>query len=319
MRPDVPSGGGAGLCLDAASALSVGARANQEDAVVADFSRGNDFGFAVLADGMGGHASGEVASKIVVTEVFSELMLQRNDPKGFFGDMTGALRRAAEAANACLKAHVAMNPGAEGMGATLIAPVIEADRLHWISIGDSPLYLYRDGHLRQLNQDHSMAPEIDHLAERGELSPEEARNHPERNVLTSALFGQPIPRIDCPEDPFRLRPGDVVIAASDGLQFLEPAEIEAVLRAHPFSRSDQLADHLIAALEALGDPEQDNVSMSVIRVLADEPAARMPEAFAPLSVPEEPAWSLKHLVHTSRRILAGPEGGAPRAAHPNEG
>lgn len=307
------------LSIDAASALSVGARSSQEDAVVADFTRGNDFGFAVLADGMGGHASGEVASKIVVTEVFSELMLQRNDPAGFFGDMAGALRRAAEAANACLKAHVAVNPQAEGMGATLIVPVIDADRLHWISIGDSPLYLFRDGRLRQLNQDHSMAPEIDHLASVGELSAEEARNHPERNVLTSALFGQPIPRIDCPAEPFRLRPGDIVIAASDGLQFLANAEIEGLLRAHPFSRSDQLADLLIAAVEELADPEQDNVSMTVIRVLCDDPAARAARAFAPVAAAPEPSWALRQLVHTSRRFLSGPEGGTAGAARPNEG
>lgn len=317
MKDDVPRP----FCLDAASALSRGGRAYQEDAVVADFSRGTDFGFAVLADGMGGHASGEVASKIVVTEVFSELMLQRNDLTGFQADVAGALRRAAEAANACLKAHVAINPETGGMGATLVAPVILGDCLHWISVGDSPLLLYRDGQLRQLNQDHSMAPEIDHLARMGEISAEEARNHPERNVLTSVLFGEPIPRVDCPDDGFALLPGDIVIVASDGLQFLSDAQIGALLRAHPLCRSDQLADLLIEALDALGDPDLDNVAMTVIRVLAAEkPALASLRAMPPCAAPRgENGWSLRNIVHGSKRLLGGPEGGAPRAAYPNEG
>lgn len=307
------------FCLDAASALSRGARDYQEDAVVADFSRGTDFGFAVLADGMGGHASGEVASKIIVTEVFSELMLQRNDVAGFAADVAGVLRRAAEAANDCLKAHVAMNPESGGMGATLVAPVIHGDRLHWISVGDSPLFLFRDGRLRQLNEDHSRAPEIDHLAERGEISAEDARTHPERNVLTSVLFGEPIPRVDCPAEPLRLRPGDVLIVASDGLQFLSDAEIESLLRAHPLCRSDQLADLLIEALDALNDPDLDNVSMTVIRVLSQDKPALAPLRAMPCAAAPQPGWSLRGIVHGSRRLLAGPEGGAPGAAYPNEG
>ncbi len=306
------------IVIDAASALCRGGRDYQEDAVVADFSRGTEFGFAVLADGMGGHASGEVASKIVVTEVFSELLLQRNDPLGFADDVAGALRRAAQAANDCLKAHVAMNPATDGMGATLVAPVIVADQLHWISIGDSPLFLFRGGQLCQLNEDHSMAPEIDHLAAMGELTEQEAHDHPERNVLTSVLFGQPIPRIDCPDQPHQLLPGDIVIAASDGLQFLDNGEIEALLKAHPFSRSDQLADLLLSAIEALEDPDQDNVSMTVIRIGRDERVAAPPPVVVAAQPPEQ-VWNLRHIVHSTYRLFTEPEGGAPRAAHPNEG
>ncbi|MFK7751542.1 MAG: PP2C family serine/threonine-protein phosphatase [Sedimentitalea sp.] len=257
--------------IDAATALNPGARDYQEDAVVAEFSSGAEFGFAVLADGMGGHAAGEVASKIVVNEVFSALMLARNDLAAFAADVTGALRRAADTANGCLRDHVARDPASHGMGATLVAPVIVGDQMHWISVGDSPLFLFRDGVLSQLNQDHSLGPKIDLLVRMGELDPDEGRVHPDRNVLTSVLFGQTIAMIDCPPAPVQLCPGDVVIVASDGLQFLSNSQIEAIVRAHPLSRSDQLADLLMQAVLALEDPDLDNVAMSVIRVLHPAP------------------------------------------------
>jgi len=79
--------GSADLQYDVASAISLGKRDVQEDAIICDFPLGSELGFAVLADGMGGHAAGDIASKIVVTEVFSELKLQSGDPKGMEGDI----------------------------------------------------------------------------------------------------------------------------------------------------------------------------------------------------------------------------------------
>ena len=122
---------------DVATAISVGQRDYQEDAVIADFNIGNPFGFAVLADGMGGHAAGDVASKIVVTEVFSELKLQMGDVEALERDIDDVLRSAAQGANDCIDAHVSQNPDLRGMGATLVAPILFESRLHWISIGVS--------------------------------------------------------------------------------------------------------------------------------------------------------------------------------------
>ena len=90
--------------FDAASALSQGGRDYQEDALISDYSLGSDISFTVLADGMGGHAAGDMASKIVVTEVFSELMFQRADAEAFAHDIPQSLTAAALSANACLKA-----------------------------------------------------------------------------------------------------------------------------------------------------------------------------------------------------------------------
>lgn len=252
--------------FDAASALSKGQRSYQEDAVIADFSRGSEVGLAVLADGMGGHAAGDVASKIVVTEVFSELMFQRGDVARFEETVTGNLFDAAMAANACLRQHVENYPETRGMGATLVATVIINAHLYWISIGDSPLFLFRDGELSQLNEDHSMAPQIDFMVKSGLLDDEEARCHPDRNTLTSVLFGEDIPRIDCPKDPMELRAGDLLIVASDGLQFLSNDEIAGVLRADPSAQSAEIADSLLSRLDQLQDPDLDNVSFSVVKL-----------------------------------------------------
>ncbi|MCX7645764.1 MAG: protein phosphatase 2C domain-containing protein [Rhodobacteraceae bacterium] len=251
---------------DVATAISVGRRDYQEDAVAADFSAGNSFGFAVLADGMGGHAAGDVASKIVVTEVFSELKLQLGNGHDVEGDIASLLRSIAQGANDCIDAHVTRNPELRGMGATLLAPVIFEDRLYWISIGDSPLFLYRAGKLRQLNEDHSLAPQIDLMVKTGQLDPETARNHPDRNSLTSVVMGRRIPLIDCRPRPTELETGDILIAASDGLQFLSDAQIEAVLRKTARRPSTEIAEALLAAIERQRHPDQDNVSFAIIKI-----------------------------------------------------
>ena len=242
----------------------MGQRDCQEDAIICHFAQGSDFGFVVLADGMGGHAAGDIASKIVVTEVFSELLFQSGDITVLRSRMGPTLRDAAQSANACLAGYVATNPATKGMGATLVAPVILGQSLWWISIGDSPLFLFRDGKLRQLNEDHSLAPQIDFLAAQGQIDIETARSHPDRNVLTSVLFGDRVARIDCPIEPLVLQDGDIVIVASDGLQFLDDATITACLQGN----SATIAQSLLKKIATLADPDQDNVTFCVIRVLA---------------------------------------------------
>lgn len=253
--------------FDAACALSKGQRSYQQDAVIADFARGNDIGLAVLADGMGGHAAGDVASKIVVTEVFSELLFRSGGgPCKFEKEVTQTLRLAAMAANACLRDHVQENPDLQGMGATLVATVLVNRHLYWISIGDSPLFLFRNGELSQLNEDHSMAPQLDYMVQTGLLGAEDAKFHPDRNSLTSVLFGEQVARIDCPVVPFELQHGDVLIISSDGLQFLSDAEIAHVLRDYQAAPSAAIADRLMERVEGLGDPDQDNVSFSIVKL-----------------------------------------------------
>lgn len=254
------------LSFDVASAISCGARDYQEDAMVSDFANGDTLGFVILSDGMGGHAAGDVASKIVVTEMFRALTFEREQLVANAAVVCETLRAAANGANACLEKHVKSNPQTNGMGATLITAVVADGLLYWVSVGDSPLFLFRDGTLVQLNEDHSMAGQIDLMVEKGMLSKEDAQAHPDRNVLTSVLIGAPISQIDCPTEPFELRAGDTVIVASDGLQFLTDEAISRVLRDLPLSRSKEIAEVLMAQLMMLDDPDLDNVSLQVLQV-----------------------------------------------------
>jgi serine/threonine protein phosphatase PrpC len=251
---------------DVASGISQGARAYQEDAITADFPVGAEAGFVVLADGMGGHAAGDVASKIILTEVYSELKFQFADVDSFEARAPEILRGVADLANASLRQHAETHPETGGMGATLVVPALVENRLWWLSIGDSPLYLYRNGKLAQLNEDHSMAPQIDLMVQAGLLDPEVGANHPDRSCLVSVLMGAKISRIDCPTEPHELKAGDILVCSSDGLQYLSNAQIEKVLTRYRKSRSTEIAERLLEQLLRLNDPDQDNISFTVIKV-----------------------------------------------------
>ena len=251
---------------DVASGISQGARDYQEDAITADFPVGAEAGFVVLADGMGGHAAGDVASKIVLTEVYSELKFHYADVDAFEARAPEILRSVADLANETLRQHTRTHPETEGMGATLVVPALVENRLYWISVGDSPLFLYRGGKLSQLNEDHSMAPQIDFMVKSGLMDAETGANHPDRNCLISVLMGTRIPKIDCPAKPCELRAGDIVICSSDGLQFLPNAQIEKLLGKYSKKRSTEIAERLLEELQRLADPDQDNISFTIIKV-----------------------------------------------------
>jgi serine/threonine protein phosphatase PrpC len=251
---------------DVASGISQGARDYQEDAITSDFPVGAEAGFVVLADGMGGHAAGDVASKIVLTEVYSELKFHFADVDAFEARAPEILRGVAELANDTLRQHTRTHPETDGMGATLVVPALVENRLWWISVGDSPLFLYRGGKLSQLNEDHSMAPQIDFMVKSGLMDAEVAANHPDRNCLISVLMGTRIPKVDCPGKPVELQAGDIVICASDGLQFLTNAQITKVVGKYRKSRSTEIAERLLEELQKLDDPDQDNISFTIIKV-----------------------------------------------------
>jgi serine/threonine protein phosphatase PrpC len=119
-----------------------------------------------------------------------------------------------------------------------------------------------------------MAPQIDYMVASGLLDAEQGKRHPDRNTLTSVLFGDEVPQIDCPATPLDLKAGDMLIVASDGLQFLSDAEISDVLRDYQSAPSAAIADRLLERVETLDDPEQDNVSFSVVKILERRPQVR---------------------------------------------
>ena len=251
---------------DAAPAISVGQREQQEDAVAIDFADGADIGFIVLADGMGGHLAGDIASKIVVTEIFSELKMLADDPQDMENNIGGILKRAVVEANKCVGDVAEEQPQMHGMGSTLVAPVIFGNRLYWISVGDSPLYLFRGSRLFRLNEEHSLASRMDKLVARGEMAREDAEQHPDRSCLTSVLIGRSIPEIDCRDTPIQLRDNDILSAASEGLQFIGEQEIARVVFEARNQPSADIGSKLLQSIVELDDPEQDNVSLCVLKV-----------------------------------------------------
>ncbi|MFM2422137.1 MAG: hypothetical protein RL291_667 [Pseudomonadota bacterium] len=278
------------LLLRHASRASKGARPYQEDTaavwpeLVGD--QGTQKVVAVLADGMGGHVGGALASRMVCEALLESLIggqktvVLTSDPAKpqtpGSSDVTALIRRLAlglEAANGSIARKVDEKPGLNGMGATAVALHLENGQLLWISVGDSPLYLYRAGDLVQINQDHSLAPEIDKLAEAGKISWDDAKNDARRHYLRSAVTGTQIEMIDVPEQPLKLAVGDVLVLASDGIQTLERDEIARHIFACETTRAPnsptlatRVADRLLQAVDGAGHPHQDNTTIVVVEV-----------------------------------------------------
>lgn len=252
--------------FEISTVINQGAREYQEDAILSEKPIGSHLGFVVLADGMGGHAAGDVASNLIVCEVMKGWLAAGLNKDSSNSEVVAFLHNSAEQANKQIFEACRNDLNVKGMGATLLILICIEDRAFWFSVGDSPLYLWRSCELVQLNEDHSMAPQIDMMAKLGMLDPDLARNHPDRNMLTSVIHGGDIAKIDCPSDPFRLLPDDVLIAASDGLQFLEDKDIQEVVTRNHEEGCDAIADALIRALISLDDPDQDNIAFSVAKV-----------------------------------------------------
>ena len=249
-----------------ATAQITGTRDYQEDtlAVQALASNGHaDELLLVLADGMGGHAGGAVASRQVVERFCADYVYShdRNSP----GNIPGALRSSLDVANEALANTMADRPKLRGMGTTLIGCVIRGGCLYWISVGDSPLWVCREGVLQRLNADHSMVPLLDDMVRTGVMDREEALTDGRRNMLRSAVAGKMLELIDVCEQPWRLQAGDVVILASDGVETLAGDELIAVLN-NPRDKSlQELASDLTASIEAVGHSSQDNASVILYR------------------------------------------------------
>jgi serine/threonine protein phosphatase PrpC len=209
----------------------------------------------VLADGMGGHNGGAHASQAAVRQ-FIDAYAHGT------GDVVQRLEHSLEASNLKIRNDSQRDSRLKGMGCTLVGVQFLDEGIIWVSVGDSPFWRYRDGSITQLNADHSMAPVIAMSVSRGELTPEEAARHPQRNALRSALIGEPIPHCDVRETPVRLRDGDKFVLASDGLQTLDEAEIAAIMAEDRDALS--LARNLVDAVEAKARRGQDNATVIVV-------------------------------------------------------
>jgi serine/threonine protein phosphatase PrpC len=233
-----------------------GQRHHQEDDFSFDNSHTNDF-LMVIADGLGGHQGGAYASHCAVQTFIDSYY-------AVSGTVSQRLQHALHQANHQL-AIEAEAKELYGMGCTLVGVVLKADHLEWISVGDSPLWLYdKAGHLHRLNADHSIRPLLLEQVQRGLLTVAEAAVHPDRNMLFSALTGDSIDLIDQSPEPLQLFPGDHLLLASDGIFTLSDEELGKVLKQELSAK--ELVDELLSAVEAKDRRDQDNTTVLVVKI-----------------------------------------------------
>jgi serine/threonine protein phosphatase PrpC len=249
--------------LTVATAQITGTRDYQEDRVAvhafaADAGKRTGELLLVLADGMGGHVGGEVASRLVVEQFCKEYINSS-------ANVLEALRSSLNSANEQLAEAAVETPKLKGMGTTLIGCVIRGDGLYWISVGDSPLWLYRDGTLQRLNADHSMLPLLEEMVRTGAMSSEAAQVDIRRHMLRSAVAGKLLDLVDLCAGPRQLQEGDVVILASDGVETLAEDELIAVLENRHDQTLQQLASNMMTLIEAADNSTQDNASIILCR------------------------------------------------------
>ena len=180
-------------------------RSNQDFLFASDQPVGPLPNLFIVADGMGGHKAGDFASRYVVEH------MKENIENSDAVSPVMVLRKALEKTNLGLYEESMEDPEREGMGSTLVAATIEDDMMYVANVGDSRLYLLRDS-LAQITRDHSL---VEELVEVGAITKEQARLHPQKNVITRALGSEAEVRPDYFE--FTLQPGDILLLCSDGL------------------------------------------------------------------------------------------------------
>src|SRR5579859_1646101 len=218
--------------VELASLTDIGCqRENNEDsygywepANDADFARLGRL--AMVADGMGGHEGGQIASRLAV-ETFIKAYSAANE-----SDPQKRLLAALDKAHHNIRKRAGQNPQLSSMGTTCTAFAVINTHLYFVHVGDSRLYLLREGKLRILSRDHTL---IARLLEKGLIRPDQAQDHPQKHVLTSALgVAEEGMEIDSPAEPVLLQTGDTLMICTDGLWGqMQVSEIEQALVSQP--------------------------------------------------------------------------------------
>jgi protein phosphatase len=211
----------------------------------------------VVADGLGGHDRGDVASALTIEQVKEAYYHDLQD------DIPTALQHAIQQANiaVCQANEAERTRGASdfGMGATCVAAVLHEQRLYAANVGDSRVYVLHAGRLRQVTRDHSVVAQ---MVERGEITPTEARTHEKRNQIYRALGEKPALEVDLFTEP--VHEDDTLILCTDGLwEVLEDEELRAIIE---HADPQESVQHLIARANEAGGP--DNITAIVVHVSA---------------------------------------------------
>lgn len=266
-----------GLKMNLSKALEIASctdsgmvRSHNEDSVATDAAHG----LMVLADGMGGYNAGEVASGMATTVITSEMQQVLAHARPHDIDREGGgplaarlLREQIRKANTSIYQAALSQPQYAGMGTTLIVCLFYDDRLMVAHLGDSRLYRMREGALALLTRDHSLLQE---QIDSGLITPEQAKHAQHKNLVTRALGIDPVVEPELREH--QTRPGDLYLLCSDGLNdMVSDEDIELALQALG-SNLKLAAQQLVQMANDNGG--RDNVSVILVRVLREYPAAR---------------------------------------------
>lgn len=226
---------------------------NQDYVFVSDKPIGKLPNLLVVADGMGGHNAGDFASRFVVESLKEDLKLSAEDgPEAM-------IRKAIQNANHRLIEVAKQNVRLEGMGTTLVVATVIEHTLYFANIGDSRLYLLNDN-IKQLSKDHSFVQEMVRL---GGINAEEAKHHPDKNIITRAVGAKKNVEIDFFE--YRIQKGDMILMCTDGLSnMIEDDEMHRIVKS---SRD------IVEAATRLVDRANDNGGNDNIGVILAEPFA----------------------------------------------
>ena len=223
-------------------------------------------GLFIVADGMGGHAAGEVASEIAVHTI-KEVLFEDQDPDETRlnrpldeeESIRERLRYAMNQASIRVRQEASINLAYRGMGTTLTVLLLEEDIAHFSHVGDSRLYLYRGGNLRRLTRDHTV---VQNEIDAGRLTPELARIVPNKNVLTQSIGSNVT--IDPDTATRHVEEEDVFMICSDGLTDpLDDRALADIFAKTPFA---DLADELVQ--QALDNGTEDNVTVVVVKIVS---------------------------------------------------
>ncbi len=210
----------------------------------------------VVADGMGGHKGGGYASRMAVETILSEI--EKSDADSPAQVMVDAIRHA----NQCIRKTAAEDERLTGMGTTVVAATCIGDMLEVANVGDSRLYIADEKEIRQITQDHSL---VEEMVRFGGISREQARKHPDRNIITRAVGVEDDLKVDCFFVP--LKKGDKVLLCSDGLtNMLEDEEIQRILE--EVGSVEERAQRMVEAANDRGG--RDNIAVIIMEPFSDE-------------------------------------------------
>ena len=225
---------------------------NQDFVYASDQKVGRLPSLLIVADGMGGHAAGDLASRVCVETAVSSIEGSGQT------ETIPSLAEAVQKANRAVLKKAAEKPEYAGMGTTIVAAVIDGNTLYVANVGDSRLYLIDDDRIDQITLDHSLVAE---MVRSGRISPEQMRNHPEKNIITRAVGGEENVEVDFFD--VGLHKGDVVLLCSDGLtNMVEDEQIFRIVRREKTLRD--AGQKLISAANSAGG--RDNISVVLARL-----------------------------------------------------